>query len=49
MHRKFVHHILEYEVDGQKEGQGEKREDGEEREESVVVEEIRRTQRSHET
>ena len=39
VHREFVHHILEDEVDGQKEGQGDNREDGEEREESGVVEE----------
>ena len=39
VHREFVHHILEDEVDGQKEGQGDKREDGEEGEESGVVEE----------
>ena len=32
VHREFVHHILEDEVDGQKEGQGDKREDGEENE-----------------
>ena len=37
--REFVHHILEDEVDGQKEGQGDKREDGEEGEENGVVEE----------
>ena len=39
MHREFVHHILEDEVDGQEEGQDDKREDGEQREESGVVEE----------
>ena len=39
VHREFVHHILEDEVDGQKEGQGDKREDGEEEEENGVVEE----------
>ena len=39
VHREFVHHILEDEVDGQKEGQGDKREDVEQREESGVVEE----------
>ena len=38
VHREFVHHILEDEVDGQEEGQDE-REDGEQREESGVVEE----------
>ena len=37
--KEFVHHILEDEVDGQKEGQSDKREDGEQREESRVVEE----------
>ena len=43
--KKFVHHILEDEVDGQKEGQGDQREDGEEEEVSGVVEEraIRQT------
>ena len=39
VHRKFVHHIVEDEVDGQEEGQDDKREDGEHREESGVVEE----------
>ena len=39
VHREFVHHILEDEVDGQKEGQDDKREDGEEGKESGVVEE----------
>ena len=39
VHREFVHHILEDEVDGQKEGQDDKREDGERREENGVVEE----------
>ena len=39
VHREFVHHILEDEVDGQEEGQDDKREDGEQREESGVVEE----------
>ena len=39
MHRVFVHHILEDEVDGQKEGQGDQREDGEEEEVNGVVEE----------
>ena len=33
VHRECVHHILEDEVDGQKEGQGDQREDGEEGEE----------------
>ena len=51
VHKEFVHHILEDEVDGQKEGQGDQREDGEEREINAVVEEkaIRQTQRSRET
>ena len=35
VHREFVHHILDDEVDGQDEGQDDKREDGEEREESA--------------
>ena len=39
VHREFVHHILEDEVDGQKGGQGDKREDGEEGKENGVVEE----------
>ena len=39
VHRVFVHHIVEDEVDGQEEGQDDKREDGEQREESGVVEE----------
>ena len=45
VHREFVHHILEDEVDGQKEGQGDQREDGEEEEVNGVVEEraIRQT------
>ena len=37
VHKEFVHHILEDEVDGQKEGEGDKREDDEENEESGVV------------
>ena len=39
VHREFVHHILEDEVDGQEEGQDDKREDGQQRDESGVVEE----------
>ena len=39
VHREFVHHILEDEVDGQEEGQDDKREDVRQREESGVVEE----------
>ena len=38
VHREFVHHTLEDEVDGQEEGQDDKREDGEQREENGVVE-----------
>ena len=41
MHREFVHHIVEDEVDGQEEGQDDKREDGEQREESGAVEIVR--------
>ena len=39
VHREFVHHFLEDEVDGQKEGQGDKKEDGEKGEKNGVVEE----------
>ena len=39
VHRDFVHHIVEDEVDGQEEGQDDMREHGEQREESGVVEE----------
>ena len=39
VHREFVHHIVEDEVDGQEERQHDKREDGEQREESGIVEE----------
>ena len=39
VHRNFVHHIVEDEVDGQEEGQDDKREDGQQREENGVVEE----------
>ena len=46
VHREFVHHILEDEVDGQEEGQDDKREDGEQREESGVVEESQKKHRS---
>ena len=48
--REFVHHILEDEVDGQKEGQGDQREDGEEEDVNGVVEErtIRQTHTAHE-
>ena len=38
VHREFVHHILEDEVDGQKEGQGDQREAGEEEVNGVVEE-----------
>ena len=37
----FVHHILEDEVDGQREGQGDQREKDEEEEVNGVVEETR--------
>ena len=49
VHREFVHHILEDEVDGQEEGQDEKGEDGQQREESGVVEEsqIKHTRMTH--
>ena len=33
VHREFVHHIVEDEVDGQEERQDDKREDGQQREE----------------
>ena len=39
VHRKFVHHIVEDEVDGQEERHDDKREDGQQREKSGVVEE----------
>ena len=39
MHREFVHHIVEDDVDGQEEGQDDKRANGEQREENGVVEE----------
>ena len=39
VHREFVHHIMDDEVDGQEERQDDKREDGQQREESGVVEE----------
>ena len=39
VHKGFVHHILEDEVDGQKEEQGDQREDGEEGEVNGVFEE----------
>ena len=48
LHKGFVHHILEDEVDGQKEEQGDQRED-EEREVSGDVEAIRETHNAHET
>ena len=41
VHREFVHHILEDEVDGQEEGQDDKREDSEQGEESGIVEKSR--------
>ena len=43
VHKNFVHHIVEDEVDGQEEGQDDKREDGQRREESEVVEESQNT------
>ena len=39
VHREFVHHIVEDEVDGQEETQDDTREDRQEREESGEVEE----------
>ena len=39
VHREFVHHIVEREVDGQEEGQDDKRENGQQRGRSGVVEE----------
>ena len=39
VHREFVHHIVEDEVDGQEEGQDDKREDRQQRDESGEVEE----------
>ena len=39
MHKEFVQHTVEDEVDGQEEGQDDKGEDGQQREESGVVEE----------
>ena len=39
VHREFVHHIVEDDVDGQEEGQDDKRANGEQREENGVVEE----------
>ena len=39
VHREFVHHIVEDEVDGQEEGHDDRREDGKQRKESGVVEE----------
>ena len=38
MHREFVHHIVEDEVDGQEERQDDKREDEQQREESGEIE-----------
>ena len=50
LHRRFVHHILEDEVDGQKEEQVDQREEDEEEEVSGDVEAIREThQMTHET
>ena len=47
VHREFVHHILEDEVDGQEEGQEDKRDEEERDEVNGEVEEI--TRRAHET
>ena len=49
LHRGFVHHILEDEVDGQKKKQGDQREDGEEGEVNGDVEAIRETHNAHQT
>ena len=43
LHRGFVHHILEDEVDGQKAQQGDQREEDEEEEVNGDVEAIRET------
>ena len=37
VHKEFVHHIVDDEVDGQEQGQDDKREDGQQREESGEV------------
>ena len=47
--RVFVHHILEDEVDGQKEGQGDQREDGEEEEVNGDVEERQQSDTTDDT
>ena len=39
VHKEFIHHIVEDEVDSQEERQDDKREDGQQREESGEVEE----------
>ena len=44
-----MHHILEDEVDGQKEEQGDQREESEEEEVNGDVEAIRETHNAHET
>ena len=50
LHRRFVHHILEDEVDGQKEEQGDQRDKDEEEEVNGDVEAIRETHNNaHET
>ena len=41
VHREFVHHIVDDEVDGQEEGQDDKREDGQQKKKSGAVEESR--------
>ena len=43
VHREYVHHIVEDEVDGQEEGQDDQREDSQQREESGEVEESEQT------
>ena len=46
VHKEFVHHIVEDEVDAQEEGQDDKGEDGQQREESGVV--GRESEQTHE-
>ena len=48
LHRGFVHHILEDEVDRRK-NRGDQREDGQEEEVNGDVEAIRETHNAHET
>ena len=49
MHREFVHHNVDDEVDGQEEGQDDRREDGQQREENGVVEESQNKHMTHDT